>query len=85
MVLHRPKDKNARSRQIRRLRVRALDALKAAAEARSDEEHNAALDECRDALHSLLLGTMSAKMLAEFSGDYPSLLQPTLPLRSPSE
>jgi hypothetical protein len=84
MVL-RPSDKNARSRQIRRLRIRALDALDALSKAETEEQRAAANKACSDALHSLLLGTLSPKMLEEFSGDYPTLLQPSLPLRSPSE
>ena len=88
MILKRPTSKKKRSLQIRRLRVRSLDALSAVESAQTDDEHLDALKACRDALHSLLLGTLPAKTFEELSGKYPALLQPSLfpqPLRSPPE
>jgi hypothetical protein len=85
MVLSRPKDRNARARQIRELRLRALHALDTVAAASSVEERATAQDECCEALRSLLIGTLPPKMLIEASADFPALLQPTLPFRSPSE
>jgi len=88
MVLSRPKDKHDRSRQLRRMRMRGLDALTAIDDAKSPKQRAEALEKCREALHSLLLGTLSPKMIEELSADYPTLLQPSLfslPLRSPSE
>jgi len=59
--------------------------LSAVDSAKTPTERLEALEECRETLHSLLLGTLSPKMLAKLSSEYPNLLQPSLPLRSPSE
>jgi hypothetical protein len=87
-MLNRPKNKKKRSKQIQRLRVQSLDALSAVEEASTEVERAAALEACREALHSLLLGTIPKKAFEEMAAEYPSLLQPSLfstPLRSLAE
>lgn len=71
--------------RARKVAIKALDRVDHAYPGSS--ERLAALEDCREALHRLLLTTLSSKMLAEFSATHPSLVQTSLfsVPRSPSE
>ena len=72
-------------KRARKVAIQALDHVEHAYPGTPDRL--AALEDCREALHRLLLTTLSPKMLAEFSAKHPSLVQTSLfsVPRSPSE